>query len=137
MKKEQKNFIKLSSLAFIIFTLVDYIWLGFLAKDLYKYYLQSFISDNPKILAAILFYFLFSIILTYFVIKPGLEKPIKRTSKDALFFGFACYMTFELTSYSILDSWPLSIVFIDIIWGSFLSLITTYLTIRVYKKYFT
>jgi uncharacterized membrane protein len=36
-------------------------------------------------------------------------------------FGFFTYATYDLTNLATLKNWPLTIVFIDIIWGSVLT----------------
>ena len=41
----------------IVFLIIDLIWLGFIAKDLYIKYLGSFLSENVNWTGAIIFYF--------------------------------------------------------------------------------
>ena len=40
-------------------------------------------------------------------------------------FGFFTYATYDLTNLATLKSWPLTIVFIDIIWGTVLTAIVS------------
>ena len=58
----------------IVFFAVDMTWLGFIAKDLYKKYLGSFLSDKVNWPAAIIFYLLFIVGIFYFAILPAVEK---------------------------------------------------------------
>lgn len=60
----------------IVFFAVDMTWLGFIAKDLYKKYLGSFLSDKVNWPAAIIFYLLFIIGIFYFAILPAVEKKL-------------------------------------------------------------
>jgi len=40
---------------------------------------------------------------------------------EGALFGFFTYATYDLTNLATLRGWPIRIVFIDIIWGSFLT----------------
>ena len=57
-----------------------------------------------------------------FVILPAVEQQsyMKALIYGALF-GFFTYATYDLTNLATLKDWPLPIVFIDIIWGAFLT----------------
>ena len=48
-------------LTFLVFLVVDMLWLGFIAKGIYQKYLGSFLSDSINWTAAIIFYLIFVI----------------------------------------------------------------------------
>ena len=106
----------------IVFLIIDLIWLGFIAKDLYRKYLGKFLSDEVNWTAAIIFYLIYIVGISVFAIYPAVNK-------DSFFnaillgglFGFFCYATYDLTNLATLKDWPLTIVFIDIIWGAILT----------------
>ena len=106
----------------VVFFAVDMTWLGLIAKDLYKKYLGSFLSDKVNWPAAIIFYLLFIIGIFYFCILPAVEKNsvVKAIISGALF-GVFTYATYDLTNLATLKNWPLTIVFIDIAWGALLT----------------
>ncbi len=106
----------------IVFFAIDMVWLGFIAKDLYRKYLGSFLSDKVNWTAAIIFYLLFIVGIFIFVIYPSFEKKslIHVVILGALF-GFFTYATYDLTNYATLKNFPLNIVIIDLAWGSFLT----------------
>lgn len=106
----------------VVFFAIDMAWLGFIAKNLYRKYLGSFLSDTVNWTAAIIFYLLFIIGIFYFAILPAVEKNslLKAILSGALF-GFFTYATYDLTNLATLKNWPLPIVFIDIIWGAVLT----------------
>lgn len=105
-----------------VFFTIDMIWLGVIAKGFYRKTLAFFLSDKVNWPAAIIFYLLFIIGILLFAVLPAL-------SKDALWyallfgglFGFFTYATYDLTNLATLKNWPLTIVFVDIIWGVILS----------------
>jgi uncharacterized membrane protein len=106
----------------IVFLIIDLVWLGFIAKDLYRKYLGKFLSDEVNWTAAIIFYLIYIVGISVFAIYPAVNK-------DSVFnaillgglFGFFCYATYDLTNLATLKDWPLTIVFIDIIWGAILT----------------
>lgn len=106
----------------IAFLIIDLIWLGVIAKDLYRKYLGSFLSENVNWTAAIIFYLLYIVGISIFAIYPAVNKDsiVKAILLGGLF-GFFCYATYDLTNLATLKDWPLKIVFIDIIWGAILT----------------
>ena len=106
----------------MVFFAVDMIWLGFIAKALYKKYLGGFLSDKVNWPAAIIFYLLFIIGIFYFAILPAVEKnSLIKAIVSGVLFGIFTYATYDLTNLATLKDWPLPIVFIDIIWGAALT----------------
>jgi uncharacterized membrane protein len=110
------------ALTFIVFFIVDMAWLGFIAKDLYKRYLGGFLSEQVNWTAAVVFYLLFIVGVFIFAIMPSVEKNsvVSAVTLGALF-GFFTYATYDLTNLATLKGWPVTIVFIDILWGSVLT----------------
>ncbi len=114
--------IRIFFITFAIFLVIDMIWLGFIAKDLYKKYIGYIMSPKPNWAAALIFYVLFIIGLMFFVINPALkDKGISYAIFAGMFFGFITYATYDLTNLATLKDWPIKITAIDLIWGSFIS----------------
>jgi uncharacterized membrane protein len=109
-------------LTFAVFFAIDMAWLGFIAKDLYRKHLSQFLTDDVNWIAAIVFYILFVIGIFIFAIMPAVEKnSLNSAILLGALFGFFTYATYDLTNLATLKNWPLTIVFIDIIWGSVLT----------------
>lgn len=116
-------------ISFGLFMIIDLIWLGFIAKDLYGKALGHLMSPKVKWSAASLFYFIFIFGIQYFVLNPALiHQDLSRLIVDALMFGFLTYATYDLTNLATLKDWPLKLTFIDLIWGSSLSLLVSFLS---------
>jgi uncharacterized membrane protein len=114
-------------LTFLVFLVVDMLWLGFIAKGIYQKYLGSFLSDSINWTAAIIFYLIFVIGISIFAIYPSVNKgSVNHAILMGALFGFFTYATYDLTNLATLKSWPLTIVFIDIIWGSVLSALVSF-----------
>lgn len=114
-------------LTFVVFLVVDLLWLGVIAKNLYQKYLGDFLSDKVNWTAAIIFYLLYVIGVSIFAIYPAVNKgsAINAVLMGALF-GVFTYATYDLTNLATLKGWPLPIVFIDILWGAVLSAIVSF-----------
>jgi uncharacterized membrane protein len=110
----------------IVFFSVDMLWLGFIAKGLYRKYLSSFLTDQVNWTAAIVFYILFIIGIFVFVILPAVEKnSLFKAIGLGAFFGMITYATYDLTNLATLKNWPIQIVLIDIVWGAVLTSIVS------------
>jgi uncharacterized membrane protein len=106
----------------VVFGAVDFFWLGFLAKDLYRNGIGHLLAENPNLVAAVLFYLLYIVGLLYFAVLPGLAADDwMKTLVPAALFGFFCYATYDLTNWATLRGWPVTIVAADLLWGTFVS----------------
>ena len=84
--------------------------------------------------AAIAFYLLYIAVILFLVIIPGVELKsslMDIVAKSALF-GFGAYMTYELTSMSVMKGWSWNMVIIDTLWGTVL---TTAIGVVMYLTY--
>jgi len=116
-----KNLIVLS----LILLLVDSIFLYFIGTP-FKNMIKN-IQGTPvkiKLFPAIICYIILIFSLYYFIINK------KNSYLDAFFLGFIIYGVYETTNMATINKWNYNIGVIDLIWGGFLFLITTYL----YKK---
>lgn len=121
MTLPQSLFLKLVLVAFIVFFIIDLIWLGLIAKNLYRDNLGHLLADKTNWIAALIFYVLYIIGLTYFVIYPAAQKgDIVMALMNGAFFGLIGYATYDLTNLATLNQWPLKITIIDLIWGTVL-----------------
>ncbi len=110
--------IKLYLIALPIFFIIDFFWLGFVARKFYFEQLAGLMKTNINWVAAFTFYLLFILGLIIFAINPALEKKslILAIVLGGLF-GFFSYITYDLTNLATLKNWPLAVSIVDIIWG--------------------
>lgn len=126
------NAIKLFFIALIVFFAIDMIWLGLIAKTLYRDNIGFIMSDKPIWSAALIFYVLYIIGLVYFVIYPAYSNgSIMQALFSGLFFGLVTYATYDLTNLATLAGWPLKITIIDLLWGSFLGATVSTSTVAI------
>ena len=116
----------------IVFFAIDMVWLGFIAKDIYRKYLGSLLSDKVNWSAAIIFYLIYIVGIFIFVINPAIEKQtVWRAIVLGAFFGLISYATYDLTNLSTIKGWPLTITLIDLAWGMVISTITATITVLI------
>lgn len=109
-------------LTFLVFLVVDIIYLGFIAKDLYARHIGFLMAEKVNWPAAIIFYLLFVLAIFVFVINPALAKDSWQTALIyGAFFGFITYATYDLTNLATLKGWPVRIVIYDLLWGTVLA----------------
>jgi uncharacterized membrane protein len=123
------DFIISSTISLIIFLALDLLWLGFLARKVYRNYLGFLMAENVKWWAAILFYTLYVLVLNYFVITQFIS--LSDVALNGALFGFITYVTYDLTNLATVKNWPWQITLIDIIWGSVLTTIVSVLTFLI------
>jgi uncharacterized membrane protein len=127
------NFFLLFLIAFVVFFLIDMVWLGLIAKNIYSKYLGYLMSPKVNWLAAIIFYVLFIIGLVYFVIQPGVlnEASVGSVAFSGMLFGLITYATYDLTNLATLKDWPIKITIIDLLWGTFLGTAVSTITFLI------
>ncbi len=104
-----------------VFFLIDFLWLGTLAQKFYQDQIGHLLAKSFNIPAAVVFYLMFIIGIIIFAVLPALQNGRWQTALlwGALF-GFFTYATYDLTNLATLRDWPLTVVLVDIAWGTFL-----------------
>lgn len=105
---------------------VDLVWLLGIAKNLYRSEMGDLMTNEPKLMAGLAFYLLYTLGVCIFVIAPALSKQslIYALQYGALF-GLFCYMTYDLTNLAVIRDFPTRLAFIDIAWGSLVTAISS------------
>jgi len=82
--------------------------------------------------AAIVFYLVFLLGITYFATYPAVQEGWRSALIVGALFGFFTYATYDLTNLATLRDWPLSLVVVDMIWGVLLGASVSAGTVLVY-----
>lgn len=123
------EYLKLYGIAFVVFFVVDIIWLGLVAKDLYNKEIGSLLKPDVNWVAAIIFYLLFILGLVVFVIEPSVSSnSLGKVMLLGAFFGLVTYATYDLTNLATMKNFTLKITLIDLTWGTTLGFLTSTLT---------
>jgi uncharacterized membrane protein len=106
----------------ILFTAVDLIWLGLVAKGFYRSQLGTLMANPIKIWPAGAFYLIYPLGLVVFAIAPALQSGAwtDAAMRGALL-GFVAYAAYDLSNLATLRGWPLPLTVVDMLWGTVLS----------------
>ncbi|MBP9779018.1 DUF2177 family protein [Candidatus Gracilibacteria bacterium] len=116
---------------------IDAVMIYFVILPTFKRYIPTYLNTDMNIPAAVLFYIFYILVLLFLVIIPGVEGKGVVTDivmRSALF-GFGAYMTYELTSMSVIKGWNWNMVLLDVTWGTILTAIIGFVMFQVYKYF--
>jgi uncharacterized membrane protein len=117
------------------FFAIDMLWLGLVARSFYQQYLGFLMAPSPNWFVAIMFYLLFVAGILVFVVLPGLgADSLKTTLLRAALFGLIAYATYDLTNLATLKDWPALLSIVDMLWGTVLSVLVSYISFMGGKR---
>lgn len=105
-----------------VFLAIDFIWLSQIATRFYFDRLGHLMMDKPNLAAAASFYVVYVVGIIIFAVGPALRNGSLGTAVVyGALFGFFTYATYDFTNFATLRNWPVSVVVVDIAWGTTLS----------------
>jgi uncharacterized membrane protein len=129
------KYFKLYLVSLAAFLVIDMLWLGVVARSFYRQQLGFLMDPSPNWFVAAVFYLLFIVGILFFVVVPGLESgSLKTTILRAALFGLITYATYDLTNLATLKDWPVLLTVVDMIWGTVLSILVSYLSFMAGKR---
>lgn len=107
---------------FVVMIVIDLLWLGVIAKNLYANAMGDLMSPQPRLAFAALFYLMYPVGLVIFAVLPGFAADsMARAALLGAAFGLFAYGTYDLTNLAVVRNWPLGLSFIDMAWGTLVS----------------
>lgn len=130
-------FISLISSLFIM-VLIDYVWLTAMSKNFYGKYLSQLLSEKPNLIPAAIFYVIYIIAISIFIITPALQGNfgIGKVFLLGAFLGLTAYATYDLTNQATLKNWPTIVTIVDLMWGMMITGTVSTLTYLI-TRYFS
>ena len=108
-------------IALAIFLVLDFLWLGVVARGFYFGRMSEILLDQPRWGVATIFYVVYVVGLVYFAIQPGLQDGNWSTAAvNGALFGFFTYLTYNATNLSVLKGYDPVVATVDTFWGAFL-----------------
>jgi uncharacterized membrane protein len=104
----------------LVFGLLDFLWLGVIAKRWYRDAMGELLAPNPNWFAAAAFYLLYPVGILIFAVVPSDGEWTRAFWWGALFGAFA-YGTYNLTNLAVVRGWPVGLTFLDLAWGTCLT----------------
>jgi uncharacterized membrane protein len=96
---------------------LDGLWLGLVAKDMYQREMGPLMADPVRVVPIVAFYLLFPVALVYLTLFNAPSGWPEAMARGAVL-GLAAYGAYDLTNLAIVRDWPLRISLIDWAWGA-------------------
>lgn len=107
---------------FLVMLVIDLLWLGVIAKNMYAEAMGDLMSPQPRLAFAALFYLMYPVGLVIFAVLPGVDaNSVLRAGVLGALFGLFAYGTYDLTNLAVVRGWPTGLSFIDMAWGTMVS----------------
>lgn len=119
-------------IALVLILILDFIWLGLVAKNLYKNEIGEFYKDKFNLYAATIVYILLGLAVTFIVLNNNMSTNNLNVFLIGALVGVIIYGVYDFTNLAIVKDWPLKIAIIDTLWGGVLIGVVSFLT-----KYFS
>lgn len=132
-----KLFLALYGIAATIFVVIDAIWLTLIANKFYKEQLGHLLAAKASLVPAAIFYALYILALVVFIIKPGVDQSLTTVAWKGALLGLVMYATYDLTNQATLKSWPTTVTIVDLLWGTFITMSVSVLTVFIYTRIFS
>ena len=127
-------YLKVYVLTVPVFFVIDILWLGFIARGIYRRNLSFILSSDVNWAAAVAFYLMYIAGIIFFAVRPALASDtLHEAALLGGLFGFFTYATYDLTNLATIKDWPLKIVVIDILWGTCLCGLVAFLSFLMAK----
>lgn len=136
------NSLKLFGIAFVVFSILDALWLGLIATSFYSKEFGDLARRtvdgalSPHWGAAIAAYIVLVLAVVVFILPQFTGKPIS----PGIFwygalFGVVVYGVYDLTNLATLKDWSLKVTVLDMLWGGVIYGTTSYVTSLI-ARYF-
>jgi len=109
---------------FVAFAVLEVLWLGWIAAEWYQTQMQSLLRQDYIRWPWLVFYLMYATVMFVLAVVPNREKPWFYAAIDGALLGLASYGAYNLTNYSIIEGFTLSLMLIDWCWGIFLTSIS-------------
>jgi uncharacterized membrane protein len=115
------DYIRAGIIAGLTFVALDAVWLGFIARSLYKEQIGALMRPQPHWLSAACVYVLMIAGFVWFVYpQVMMVRSVVNAVQYGARFGVILFGLYEFTNYATLAGWSSSLVLIDTIWGGVL-----------------
>ncbi|MDQ6685167.1 MAG: DUF2177 family protein [Pseudomonadota bacterium] len=102
--------------ALVAILVLDGLWLGFVARDLYKREMGALLAESVRVLPAVVFYGLYPAALVFLTVTTPPSGWPEAALRGAVL-GLAAYGAYDLTNLAIVRDWPIRISLLDWAWG--------------------
>ncbi|MCB1426174.1 MAG: DUF2177 family protein [Zhengella sp.] len=104
--------------AMAAFLVLDFIWLGYVAKNFYWSRMDGLLLDQPRMGVAAVFYVIWVAGLLWFALVPAMTTGVLSTAVvNGALFGLFTYLTYNGTNLAVLKGYDPVVAVTDTGWG--------------------
>ena len=120
---------------------MDMIWLGVIAKNIYAQNIGLLLRKSgdtmtPIWWAAVVVYVCITVGILFFVL-PKAQGNYFLAFSGGVILGLVTYGIYDFTNYSIIAKWPLTFTFIDFTWGMALCGLSSLFATFIQNRFFS
>jgi uncharacterized membrane protein len=109
-------------LTLLIFLIIDFVWLKYVAKNFYARHLAHLMRERFNFAVAGGFYLVYVAGIVYFAVIPALDGGLWHIAVlNGTLLGLIAYGTYDLTNLATLKDWPAIVSVVDLAWGGVLT----------------
>lgn len=124
-------------ITFAIFTLIQGVWLGIVARDSYRKALKGRLPNTFNPVRISTFIAIYTLGLLVLVLVPAVNgESLGIAMFRGTAFGFFTFSTYGLSNWVMLSNWPTKFTFQNIAWGTFLGFAVSTLAYNVYAAFY-
>jgi len=110
------------AVALLVMIVGDALWLSYFARAMFRPTLGTMLLDDPRWLAAALFYLLYAAGIVWFAVTPASRSGSWSSAAfSGALVGFLAYMTYDLTNLATIKAWTVQLALVDMAWGTLLT----------------
>ncbi|MAW85730.1 MAG: hypothetical protein CMJ42_04275 [Phyllobacteriaceae bacterium] len=112
--------------AMAVFLILDFIWLGYVAKNFYWSRMDGLLLDQPRFGVAAVFYVIWVAGLVWFALVPAMSSGLLSTAViNGALFGLFTYLTYNGTNLAVLKGYDPVVAVTDTSWGVFVGALSS------------
>lgn len=122
--------------ALVVLAILDFAWLGLIARDFYVSRLGPLMREQPLWIAAVLFYLVHAAAIATFAVPLALLQPGWGWGAAILYgaaLGFCAYAAYDFTNLATLRGWSVTLTVVDLAWGTFVTAVATTVAFALVK----
>ncbi|MCX5924144.1 MAG: DUF2177 family protein [Candidatus Dependentiae bacterium] len=119
--------------ALVPLLVIDGIWLTLMSKRFYAPLLGNLLAKNIQIAPVILFYVIYAVGITIFIVLPALQdnySALKIMSLGGLL-GLVAYGAYDFTNQATLQNWSTLLTVVDLCWGTTVTALTAIIATKI------
>jgi len=120
----------------VAFTVIDFLWLGVVAKDFYRRELGPLMAEEINLAAGGLFYLMMAAGIVIFAVLPALSSGgVTKAAALGCLLGLLAYATFDLTNLAIIKGFTWRMAVVDMAWGAALTGTTAAIATSIAQRF--